>query len=40
LKIVSPYEIKELNTIDLLYKQYKMLGMKKWYIDILLALYS
>jgi hypothetical protein len=29
LKIVSPYEIKELNTIDLLYKQYKMLGMKK-----------
>ncbi|KLO24317.1 hypothetical protein X275_00535 [Marinitoga sp. 1197] len=29
LKIVSPYQIKEIGTLDLLYKQYKILELKK-----------
>ncbi|KAF2956734.1 hypothetical protein AS160_03995 [Marinitoga sp. 38H-ov] len=29
MKIISAYEIKEIDTIDLYYKQYKILGMKK-----------
>jgi hypothetical protein len=29
LKIVSPYQIKEIGTLDLFYKQYKILEMKK-----------
>ncbi|GAB6189167.1 hypothetical protein JCM30566_09060 [Marinitoga arctica] len=29
VKIISPYQIKEIKTLDLLYKQYKILEMKK-----------
>lgn len=29
LKIISPYQIKEIGTLDLFYKQYKILEMKK-----------
>lgn len=29
VKIISPYQIKEVKTLDLLYKQYKLLELKK-----------
>ncbi|SHF28741.1 hypothetical protein SAMN02745164_02173 [Marinitoga hydrogenitolerans DSM 16785] len=29
MKIISPYQIKEIGTLDLSYKQYKILEMKK-----------
>lgn len=33
MKIISPYQIKEIGTLDLSYKQYKILEMKKWFTD-------